>query len=235
MKTRFYMSVILIGFLLSIQAVFSEGELEQTERSITVRGVGSFAAAPDTVRLNLGVQSMNKDLNAAIDDNNRRIKAVIEIIRAYKIPDTDFSTSNFSVYYQQPYNPESSPEDGIYNVNNNIFIELQDIDKIGSFIEQALSAGANQFYGLEYSIRDSEPLKKEARKLAIENALKLAEETASYANLSLGEIISIEEAPWYGGAMYAEGYGGMSNSNSLITVPGEKKIETQVTLVIELE
>ena len=235
MNKKIIIILLISAALITIQNTFAEGQKESLQRTITVNGTGAVAAAPDTVRLNLGVQSMNRDLNTAIDDNDRRINAIIEVIRDYGIDENDFNTSNFSVYYQQPYNPETSPEEGVYNVNNNIFIELQNISEIGDFIEDALSAGANQFYGLEYSIKDSEPLIKEARKLAIEDAVALAEETAGYAGLTIGDIISIQEEPYYGAPLFAEGLGGVKRSNSLITVPGEKTIEKHVTLKIELK
>ncbi len=228
--------LIISSFFFAVQSAAAEGEIEIPQRSITVRGEGSVSAAPDIVRLNLGVQSMNSNLSAAIEDNNSRINLIIEVIEKYEIDAADFSTSNFSVYYQQPYNPEQSPENGVYNVNNNIFITLRDIEKIGNFIQDALDAGANQFYGLEYAVSEPDPLRKDARKLAVEDAKTLALETAEMAGVSLGRIISIEETPWYGGMpMYSEGFGGLKTSNSLITAPGEKIIDAQVTVKFEIE
>jgi hypothetical protein len=220
--------------LICTQAVTAEGAQETGRRSITVSGRGSISATPDMVSMNLGVQSNNIDLNTAIEDSNSRIENIIAVIHEFGIPDTDYRTSNFSVYYQQPY--KESSDKGTYNVNNNIFIEVQDVSIIGKFIQQALNAGANQFYGLEYGISKPSPLMKQARQLAIENAIALAKETAGYADLSISEIISIEETPYYGGgSVYAEGMSLSRDSNSIITAPGEKTIEVQVKLVIGIK
>ena len=209
--------------------------MEEVPRSITVRGIGSVAAAPNIVRLNLGVQSFNKDLTLAIADNNDRIDRLITVIEGYGIPETDYRTSNFSVFYQQPYSPEKAPEDGTYNVNNNIFIELEELENIGEFIQNALQAGANQFYGLEYTVSEPEQYVSEARRLAIDNALELAEETAGFAGLATGEIISIEEQQSYnGGPMYAMEMSAGRGANSIVT-PSEKLIQVFITLEIELK
>ena len=221
--------------IFGLQTIAAEGQMEEPQATITVRGTGSVAAAPDVVRLNLGVQTMHKDLSIAITDNENRIKAVIGVINEYGISETDYSTSNFSVYYQQPYGQDSRPEDGTYNVNNNIYIEVTDIEKIGGFIQDALSAGANQFYGLEYAISDPEPLMKQARRLAVENAAALAAETAGLSDMKVDAVISIEETPYYGGGMYfAERSVKAMDSNSITTIPGEKSVETQVTIVYSL-
>lgn len=233
-KKNMILLLTITTVLFCTQAAAASGAQEQTERIITVRGTGSVSAAPDMVSLNLGVQSNDINLNSAINDNNSRIESIISVIKDFKIPETDYHTSNFSVYYQKPYNDEDT--EGSYNVNNNIFIEVQDISVIGKFIQQALNAGANQFYGLEYGITDPEPMMKNARKLAIENAIALAEETAGYAGLGIGDIISIEESPSYGGgAVYAKELTTARSSNGIITAPGEKTIEVQVNLRIELK
>ena len=168
-------------------------------------------------------------------DNNGRINRIIGVIEKYGIPETDYQSSNFSVYYQQPYG-DMQPSEGNYNVNNNIFVEIKNIDVIGNFIQDALNAGANQFYGLEYAISNPEPLLKEARKLAIEKALELGAETAGYAGLETGEVLSIEETPYYGGGpLYAAEMSAGRSSNGITTVPGEKKIEIRVTLKLKLK
>ncbi|MDC7227832.1 MAG: SIMPL domain-containing protein [Spirochaetales bacterium] len=226
--------VIIAAVFISTQNVIAEGRAEYENRGITVRGIGEISAAPDVVRLTLGVQSMNADLNVAINDNNSRIDRIINVIQDYGIPESAYRTSNFSVYYQQPYNNGMTPDNGTYNVNNSIFVELSNIELIGGFIEDALNAGANQFYGLEYAISNPEPLMKEARRLAIENALELAGETAGYAGLSIGNIISMEEQAYGSGPMYAAEMSAARGANSIVA-PNQKTIQVQVTIRLELE
>lgn len=233
MKNKLIFTALILLTFFSVQNAAAGGEMETPVRSIIVRGSGTVSAAPDIVSLNLGVQSSDRNLNTAIEDNNSRIENIMEVIKDFSIPEADISTSNFSVYYQQPYGDDNA--EGSYNVSNSIFVKVRDIEIIGKFIEEVLNAGANQFYGLEYGISNPEPLIKEARKLAIENAVALAEETAGYAGLGIGSIISIEEAPYYGGAVFSEGLAMDRKANSIITVPGEKTVEVQINLKIELK
>ncbi len=233
MKRTITILMILAAVFFAAQAVSAEGQHEDGQRIITVTGTGKVSAAPDVVRLNLGVQSVNSDLNSAIEDNNTRIADIISVIEEYGIPSADFRTSNFSVYYQQPYGDSNTA--GTYNVNNSIFVEMKDIDRIGNFIEDALGAGANQFYGLDYAISDPEPLMKKARELAVKNAIELADETAGYADLAIGKIISMEEMQNYaGGPVYVAEMSMARGSNS-IAAPTEKTIQVQITIKIELK
>jgi len=231
-KTRSII-LIIIALFIAAQNIYSAGSIEQPVRTVTVKAVGTVSAAPDVVRLNLGVQSSNSNLNSAIEDNNSRMEGIIDVLEKYNIAESDYRTSNFSVYYQQPpYGSEKPSAEGSYNVNNNIFVEFSDIDKIGGFIDEALNAGANQFYGLDYGIKNTDSLIKEARKLAVRNAIELAEEMAEAAGTVITGIISIEEFPYYGGEpLYSARMSVDSGSNSLITAPGEKPIEVQVQLI----
>ena len=236
----FVFILLISSVLCGVQNLSASGTAESSEQTVTVTGRGSVSAAPDIVSLNLGVQSSNSDLNTAIEDNNLRIKKIIDVMRIFNVPESDYSASNFSVYYQPPFNSGTGMTEGVYNVNNNIFIKIKNISLIGEFIQQALNAGANQFYGLDYGIGNTEPLLKKARKLAVDNALALAEETAAYAGLRVGKIISIEETAGYGpgflyGPMQGEGIWPPPGSNSIITTPSEKSIEVMMKIRVSMK
>lgn len=233
MYNKFTLVLICVLIFLG-QNVFAD-EAFSGKRTITVVGTGRASSPPDIVSLSLGVHSVDANLESAINDNNSRINKIIEVIKKYGIDEKNYNTSNFSVHYQQPYDKI----EGAYNVNNNIYIEIDNIKKIGGFIQETLTAGANQFFGLEYSVKNTTPLMKKARKLAIKNAKNLALETADIAGVALGNILSIKESPYRGVRAYslkdsftlAEA----SGANSVTTVPGEKIVETEITMVFEIK
>ncbi|MBI9105753.1 MAG: SIMPL domain-containing protein [Spirochaetales bacterium] len=237
MKKKTLLALLIIAALsTTVQNVYSEGSMEHPVKTVTVKGLGRVSAAPDIVRLNLGVQSFDSNLSSAIADNNSRMAGIMVVLKKYSIPESDYRTSNFSVYYQPPYGAENSQEEGTYHVNNNIFVEFNDIDQIGGFIDEALSAGANMFYGLDYGIKNTENLIKEARKLAVLNAIELADEMAETAGVTTTGIISIEELQYYGGDLiFSADMGARTGSNSITTIPGKKPIEVQVQLVIGIK
>src|SRR3972149_1825020 len=98
MRTRSFPILLLAAAWLAGCAV-----LNPTERSITVPGRGEVLVAPDVVSVNLGVQTRNADVAAAVEENNLVAAAIMEAARQMGVADSDMQTSYFSVYPQPVY------------------------------------------------------------------------------------------------------------------------------------
>ncbi|MDC7126728.1 MAG: SIMPL domain-containing protein, partial [Spirochaetales bacterium] len=83
MKNKKIFILFIYLIILGTQVVFASDSNNENPRTITITGHGSASAAPDIVRLNLGVESYNSDLNMAITDNNDRINKIISVIKKY--------------------------------------------------------------------------------------------------------------------------------------------------------
>ncbi len=98
--------------------------------------------------------------------------------------------------------PHPGPPEGrrrtelVYRVSNMLQVTLRDLSKVGEVLNQAVSAGANQAWGVSFEIDDEKPLTQQARSEAVANARKQASELAQLAGVRLGHIVSImdEEA-----------------------------------------
>lgn len=91
-----------------------------------------------------------------------------------------------------PAAPEHKPR-GNYVVRNTVIVSVHDLEKLGEVIGKAMQAGANHLYGLELTVEDPKPLEQEARKRAVEHAMKKAKQLAKEANVELGPVIEVSE------------------------------------------
>jgi uncharacterized protein len=82
---------------------------------------------------------------------------------------------------------------GFYVVRNTVIVSVRQLEKLGEVIGAAMQAGANHLYGLELTIDNPRPLQKEARNLAVKEALEKARALAKEADVKLGQVIEITE------------------------------------------
>ena len=81
-----------------------------------------------------------------------------------------------------------------YTVSNSVTVTVRDLAQLGPVLDAVVSSGVNQMNGLSFSIAEPEPLRNEARKMAVAEARTRAELYAQAAGVSLGRILSISEA-----------------------------------------
>lgn len=122
-----------------------------------------------------------------------------------------------------------------YSVNSTLQVKIKDLQKVNDVIDTATQNGANQIYGVSFTLADKEKVLSEARKLAIANAKKKATEIAGQAGINLGRIVNIydnESTPYGGGMMYAA-KAVPDAANQTQIQPGSTEIVVNVTLNYE--
>ena len=160
-------------------------------------------------------------------------------LKALGIDEKKIKTTNYSVYPNYDYR-EGGQRIRDYNVNATLEVEVTPIDKVNDAIDKATSAGANTIGGIQFTVDEEKKkeLEREARKDAIDEAEKKAEELASDAGMRLGKIINIFESPGYEpGPIFleAEGRGGTKVVEpSTELQPGETAISVSVPLTYEV-
>jgi uncharacterized protein YggE len=160
---------------------------------ITVTGAGSAKGAPDTVTIEIGVEQFNSDVREAFSAANATLRAVVEGVKTEGVADNDITTSNLSVFSTSRYNPSGVEERG-FSVSNTVRVVLRDTSKIEAVIDAAINAGANQIYGLTFSLADDAELETEARAAAFESARARAQEIATLIGAELGDVIAVNES-----------------------------------------
>lgn len=232
--------VLLVVAVMSIVAG-SVGAQTPPTNSISVSGTGEAFGAPDVAYVYLGVDTVDANVGAAVDQANKDLAAIIEAITALGIAPEDIQTANFNVYPEDRYNPQTGQPTGerVYHVQQSLNITVRDITQAGAVIDAGLNAGADTVNGLSFGIADTTALEQEARQKAVEDARNRAGELATAFGVTLGEPIIISEVfgtgPVYPYAARAEamnaGVGGAAPSQ---INPGQLSVNVQISVTFAI-
>lgn len=164
------------------------------QRTITVAGTGTTRVSPDIAVVTLGVQTQGSDVGAAVQENNRRARAVADALLGQGIAAEDIRTVNFYVSSQPLMDPMGLPTgETTYTVDNTILFTLRELSKLGEILQRALSVGSNSVQGVNFSVADPSVPMDEARQMAVADGQRQAAQLAAAAGASLGKVISMGE------------------------------------------
>ena len=203
MRTRLYPTIIIMilglaltacsGIAFAQESTPSEFD-RQNPRTLSVSGSGKAYLTPDIAYVNIGVHTEGKNAAEAVSTNNGQSQKVINALKSQDIAEKDIQTTNFSIYPQQQYDSQGKPTgEIIYQVDNSVVVTVRNIDKVGQVLDAAVRAGANSINSVEFEVAEKTQALSEARKAAVKDAKSKAEELASAAGITLGEVQTISE------------------------------------------
>jgi uncharacterized protein YggE len=179
--------VVLTLFIVTAQA--QAQELKQIPQ-ISISGEGKILVAPDIVIIQLGVQNSGKDPKEVKQLNDVTIDKVIAYIKKFGIPVTDYQTTQMSLYKNYDYEKKKHS----YQANQTISVTLKDISKYNALMMDVMETGINVISGVNFKSSKMELFESEARKKAILNAKKKAEDYVSVLpGQKVGKAISISD------------------------------------------
>ena len=166
------------------------------QRGITVVGVGTANGTPDVAHITVGVETQGTSVQQAVDDNKTKMTALLSALKALNIADKDIQTTNYSVYSQSDSVPSPASSDNgslTYHVSNQVDVVVRDVSKLGDVLDKVVAAGANNIYGVNFSVDDPSKLQADARTKAFADAKARAQSLAQLAGVSLGDVVSVSE------------------------------------------
>ncbi len=207
-------------------------------RLLNVNGLGQAFLSPDIAYIYIGVHTEGASASEAVSANKDQTNAVMEAIKSAGVDAKDIRTTNFSIWPSQQYSPEGVATGTIYIVDNQVYITVRDLDKLGDLLDDTISAGANSINSIQFDVADKSEALKEARANAVENAKTQATELAGAAGVELGDIQSIN---FYDSSPYPifegkGGGGGFAVADASVPVqPGQLTISVTVSLAYEIK
>lgn len=244
---RQYRKIILALALIFLGSPSLSPALDDSKQAVptlTVTGAGHLAIAPDMAYVTFGMQTLGKSLAEAQRQNSHVMQKVIDRLSDLTIDKARIQTSSFTVSPQYKSPPKrhcdmspATPEIIGYMVSNQVTVELFNPEKVAIVIEQTLAAGANQFQGLQWALKDEQQAKLGAMKQAVASAREKAMTLSESLKLKLLRVITVNEA---GHVVRPLSH----SSRSMMTMDagsgeppifgGEMKVEATVTLVYEI-
>lgn len=235
--------LVLVGALALGRAEFAPPVAQaqtgtESLRTITVVGEGTVRIKPDMAQANIGVEVMESSVQGASSSATATMESVLATLQQQGIEEKDIQTSGYSIWVDRPYGPEGLPSDApLYRVNNNVTVTIRDLDKVGSVLDAAIAAGANNIYGVTFGLDDHSQIESEAREKAVANAQANAQELAALNNLQMGDVLSVSEvvgtaAGFYPGSFRQESAAyGMGGGGAGPISPGELTFTMQLQIV----
>lgn len=166
--------IILVLTLITTMSVMSQ-EAQKQVPQISISGEGKVKISPDIAVIQLGVQNNGKDAKEVKTLNDVTIDKVIKYIKKFGIPTADYQTTQMSLYKNYDYDKKKYS----YQANQTICVTLKDISKYDAFMMDVMDTGINVINGVEFKSSKMETYETEARKKAILNAKKKADDYVS--------------------------------------------------------
>jgi len=183
---------------------FAQAQDASQEGRITVSGEAVVKVTPDRVTMLLGIETWDKEMEAAKLQNNTILRDALAAIQAVGVEESDIQTDHLSIEprYESSYRPESFIG---YFVRNALSVTLEDPAQVEALLTGVLEAGVTHIHGINFETTDFKTHRQEARRLALEAAREKAEQMAAVLGKTIGEPVTISEGPSYGNWFY---YGG---------------------------
>lgn len=187
---------------------------------ITVVGEGTAAAASASAILTLGVETRAETAKGALAANGTAMRRVIAAVKAAGGKDVKTQAVWVSTAYG-----ENGPNG--FSATNSVSTKV-DAGKVGSVIDAAVDAGANQVSGPSMTAADEQALYRTALKAAVADARLRAEALAAAAGLSLGRVTAMVES---GGAPSPIAMGSAAKAaDSTPIEPGDREVSASVSV-----
>ena len=185
-------------------------------------------------RVTLGVVTEGATASEAAGRNADLAAAVIAALRNTLGATAEIHTVSYTLNPVYNYPPGGQPTLRGFQATNLVEAVITDLSIIGRVVDAAISAGANNVQSLRLGLKDEEPTRAQALRLAGQRARAKAQAIAEGVQVRLGAVISAEEG-------YASIYPPMpvdraGGATAAATTPVETGTLTiQATVTIELE
>ena len=219
------------------------GDAQDT--GIWVDGVGVVSAPPDLAELDLGVSATADTVSEARDSAAEAMTAIVASLIGGGVAPADIRTRHISI--QPQYDWQEVIDEGIrrservltgYQVSNTVIVRVRDLDSVSEILDGAVAAGGDvvRVNGINFRIEDTTALAKEARELAVADALAKAGELASYSGVNLGRMVFLSETSAQ--PVFAERTFAAVASDAAVSTPispGEQEVRVTVRAVFDIQ
>jgi uncharacterized protein YggE len=230
MRTKLFLIVSVLVLAIALSACGPSSSA--AGRTLSVSGNGTVSLTPDVAYIYIGVHTEDADIAKAVQDNNSQAQALVDALKNLGVAEADIQTSNFSVYSSKNYTPDGLPGPTVYSVDNTVYVTVRDLTMLGSLLNTAVGAGANNINSITFDVADKTAAMAEARQKAMADAASLAQELAATAGLTLGEIQTLSYADYSPSPyLYGVGGGGSGAPNASVPIqPGQLQISVSVSV-----
>ncbi len=164
------------------------------EHTIVVDGMGTVTGTPDIATVTLGVDTKGADVATTQSQNSTTVNALLAQVKALGVADADVQTSNYSVYENNEWNPDTQTYDSKgWVVSQTLTVKVRDTAKVSAILDAAGKSGVTNVSGPSFTIDDPSNLKDQAREKAVADAKAKAEKLAAELGVTLDRVVGYTE------------------------------------------
>ncbi len=238
MRTKVLIPTILILAAALLSACSGTIQFGQPQtRTVNVTGNAEVLLTPDIAYISIGVHSQAASAKDAVASSNTQTQAVIDAIKAQGVDAKDIQTTNFSVYQQTQTGPNGETGPVVFMTDNTVYVTMRDLTKIGAILDAAVSAGANNIYGITFDVQNMDAALASGRDQAMADAQSQAEQLAKAAGATLGAVQSVT---YYSNTPIPMAYekavaAGVGGGGSVPISSGQLQLTVTVNVIYELK
>ena len=222
-------------FLTLLFSIMSYAQEQKQIPQVTVSGEGKVKATPDQACITIAIETKGTKAIDIKKDNDIAVEKVLQFIKKMKLPKEDVVTQRVSLNPNYDYNTKKHS----YLANQTIVIMLKDLSKYDELMEGVVDAGANRIDNVEFKSSKLEQYQSDARKLAMKEAKKKAEDYVSVLGQKVGKALLINDnsQTYYPQPMYTKNVMAMANDAAPreTLALGDIEITANVTVSFILE
>lgn len=205
--------------------------------TVTVTGTGEVHARPDFAQVQMGVVTEGATAAEALRKNNEAMNQLVVLIRKRGIEDRDLQTTHFNVAprYRYDKGQQDPPKITGYQVTNEVQLKIRDMDRLEAFLDETVSAGANQVRGVSFGVAEPAGLIDEARRKAMADAQRRARVYADTAGVKIGKPLKISEQAGGRPGPFPVARMEAAAASSVPVAPGEQTFTVNVTVSYAIE
>jgi uncharacterized protein YggE len=189
-RSSFLAALLLIVPTLAFAQQSSAGV--STEPVVVTTGRGVVQAAPDRAWITIGAESRAASPSEAQRRNTEAMRPVLDRLRAAGLPAEAIRTVGYDVQYEWDFVNNKRVGRG-YVARNTIEARVDDVDRVGEYLEIAAGSGATALGGVRFDLKDRSKLEREALRLAVADARGKADAVAAGAGRSIDRILQVAE------------------------------------------
>ena len=162
---------------------------------IRASGEGVVTIKPDQARVTVGVNTQAATAEEATQRNAEIVTNVLAEIRKVIGSQGEIRTIGFNVspIYRSPAQGQPAVIAG-YSVTNSVEVTMGDVNAAGRVLDAGVKAGANTIGGIRFSLKDPQPVRAQALRLATLQARAQAEAIAQGLGARTGRVLAATDA-----------------------------------------
>ena len=192
MYKRISFVVISISVFIMLTCI-SFAEEKSKLSTIEVAGKANIRVMPNIATISFAVETNATKAKQAVSDNARDTDNLIKALKKTAGKTVRIKTSGFNLAPMYAKDNRLRPTG--YRVRNTVILETKDLDKLGTFIDEASRTGVSRIGSLTFSTDKEEQYRADASVKAVHQALKIAKDLAKAADLTIKRVIKISYGP----------------------------------------